>query len=258
MNKITILIENNKEFGDIAFLVDNPKFLEAIDRLRDKWGIKNLINIDQLGNWQNNLFKQRESKQGEQNQLKIVNVDDLSDCDLEAWKEKIERVMPNVDFECDVRDLRIQFDKPETFDKAITHAIMCGIIPDGVYKSTYYGIEATTTPLRLQDRTARIAIYITPQSTDEEVSKVVGETRKVFFKTKMWGIYPFFSLRNKDQVTNIKRDRGWYWRNLGGESYMQIAIADNLKRKSDKYWIQDYAEKVRKALKRYSDALSAT
>lgn len=210
MNKVTILIEDNKEFGDVAFLVDKPEVLNTIEILRKKWGITKTNNLNQFNSWKNNLFEQRSLKQGEQDRLTRENIDDLSDCDLEVWKEKIERVMPDVDFECDVRDLRITFNRPETFDKAISYAIVCGIIPDGVYKSTYFAVEAPTTPLRLQDRTSRIAIYVTPQSKEEDVIKALLEVKKKFFKEK-YMYFPFYSLYDKDEATKIKRDRAWYW-----------------------------------------------
>lgn len=259
MNKIDILIKDNKEFGDVAFLVDKPAFLKAIDRLRKKWGLQQLISKDKFREWKYKLIDQREDKQKEQEVLKKQPIDHLSDADLEFLKEQIERVMPDIDFECDVRDLRIEFNKPETFDDAIAYAIVCGVIPDGVYNSTYWATDLSIpTPIRLQDRTSRVAIYVTPQSQKEDVLRVFKEAKSRVFKPRGDGYNPFFSLYNKDEITNIKRDRDWYWRHLNGRSYKAIAIEDNKSRLKDRYWIEDYTEMVRKAVKRYQKALTAT
>lgn len=212
MNKIDILIKDNKEFGDVAFLVDKPTFLKAVERLRKKWGLDKLIALNKFKEWTNGLFYKRETKQKEQEILRSQPTDHLSDVDLEVFKEQIERVMPDVDFECDVRDLRIQFNRPETFDKAIAYAIVCGIIPDGVYKSTYWAHDfSTPAPIRLQDRTSRVAIYVTPQSQKQDVLEAFKEVREGVLKSRSDGYDPFFSLYDKDEVTNIKRDRDWYW-----------------------------------------------
>lgn len=285
MDKIEILIKNNKDFGDVAFLVDKSEFLEAISKLRSKWRIKNLLPLNKFVEWEQKLFDEREIKQAEQQKLAKQLPSNISDSELEWLQEKVARVMPDVDFECDVRDIRIRFNKPETFDKAISYAVVCGTIPDGIYKSTYWRVDPSASPpLRLQDRTIRIAIYVTPQSQNEEVLQALREIRTRVFKDRNDGYTPFFSLYNKDEISNIKRDRHWYWENLNGKSYQDIAISEN---KSKKYfekakdsmkkktlnnlsiekreeyrkhlnWIQDYSEAIRKAIKRYIRALSAT
>lgn len=259
MNKIDILIKDNKEFGDVAFLVDKPAFLKAVERLRKKWGLKHLISPDKFNDWKNGLFYKRETKQKEQEILKEQPMDHLSDADLEFLKEKIERIMPDIDFECDVRDLRIEFKKPETFDNSIAYAIVCGIIPDGVYKSTYWANDfSTLAPIRLQDRTSRVAIYLTPQSQKEDVLEAFKQLKEEVFNSRGDSYYPFFSLYNKDEVTNIKRDRNWYWKHLNGSSYKAIALKDNKDRFADHNWIEDYTEMVRKAIKRYQKVLTTT
>lgn len=259
MNKIDIQIKENKEFGDVAFLVDKPAFLKAVERLRKKWGLEQLILPDKFKEWKDELFYKRDSKRREQDILKKQPVDHLSDADLEVFKEHVERVMPDVDFECDIRDLRIEFNKPETFDKAIAYAIVCGIIPDGIYKSTYWANDLSIpAPIRLQDRTSRIAIYVTPQSQQKDVLEAFKQVREGVFKSRGDSYYPFFSLYDKDEITNIKRDRDLYWRKLQGSSYKVIALEDNKNRLKDPYWIEDYKEIVRKAIKRYQKVLTAT
>lgn len=283
MDKIDIQIKDNKEFGDVAFLVDKPAFLKVVERLRKKWGFKQLITPDKFNEWKYGLFDKREGKLKEQEVLRKLPYDHLSDADLDLWNEKIKRVMPDIDFECDVRDLRIEFKKPETFDQAIAYAIVCGVIPDGIYRSTYYEIEIPTIPERLQDRTTHVAIYVTPQSQQADVLKVLSEIKKRVFKGRGDGYDPFFSLYNKDEVTNIQRDRRWYWRNLQGQGPHDIAVSDNkgvkyyeaaknaindgnLDPSSKKYKIyynhmeriRTYIATIKQALKRYKKALRYT
>ena len=245
--KIDIKIKNNKDFGDIALLIDKPQFLEAIKMLREKWNIIAPLPLRKLKNFQGNLFD----------------------------KNKLQ------EFEIDIRDLRIKFNKPDTFDKVMSYSIICGVIPNGIYKSTYYGI-AGSPPSRLEDRTSRVAIFVTPQSQNDDVSEALREIRKNIFKNREDGYNVFFSIYSKDEVSNIKRDRRWYWKNLNGKSYRDIAIEENKARisyseakKAEKHikdfsdkktkeylsnlrYIDNYAETIRKALKRYRKALSAT
>lgn len=180
MDRIDIKIKNNKEFGDVAFLVDKPAFLDAIENLRKEWNIKHLLLSNKFKDWQQKLFDKGYKTQEE--------------------------------FEIDIRDLRIKLNKPETFDKVIAYAIVCGKIPDGVYKSTYWRVDPLVSPpSRLQSKTTRVAIYITPQSQHENVLKAFSEVKKRVFKARNDGYDPFFSLYNKDTAKNIKRDRDWYW-----------------------------------------------
>lgn len=245
MDRIDIAITEDRAFGDIAFLVDKPKFLESLYRLRNKWAIRELLPASKLKDWKQNLF---------------------------------DRSMENMtDFEIDIRDLRIRFNKPETFDNAIAYALVCGVIPNEVYKSTYSGIEPQVSPARLDDRTTRVAIYITPQSTEEDVLRVFKAIKKNYFKDKGDGYAPFFSLKHKRGESTIKRDRGLYWRNIGGESPLSIAVRDNKgvnfyskakkaikthphDKEYDKYLnaVEDYSKMVEQAIRRYKQALTYT
>lgn len=245
--KIEIIIKDNKDFGDVAFLVDKLQFLDAIKIFRGKWNIKAPLPLSELKNFQGNLFD----------------------------KNKLQ------DFEIDIRDLRIRFNRPDTFDNVISHSIICGVVPEGVYESTYYGI-ADSPPSRLEGRTSRVAIFVTPQSRTEDVLEALKDIKKNIFIKRDDGYNVFFSVYSKDEITNIKRDRGWHWENLNGKSYRDIAIEENkanisyseakkaekhIKDFSDKKtkeylsnlrYIDNYAETIRKALKRYRKALSAT
>lgn len=250
MDRIDIEIKDNKEFGDVAFLVDKHAFLNAIEDLRKKWNIKSLSPSNKFKDWQQKLFDKGYRKYEE--------------------------------FEIDIRDLRIRFNRPETFDEVISYALVCGEIPDEIYNSTYYEVESGVLPERLQSKTTRVAIYITPQSQQEDVLRAFSEVKKRIFKARNDGYDAFFSLYDKDEITNIKRDREWYWRNLEGESYKKIAIAEN---KGGKYfneakkaethtkdfsdaknkeylghlkYIESYEEKIRKAVKRFKETLSST
>lgn len=250
MNKIDIKIKDNKDYGDVAFLVDKSIFLTAIADIRKRWNIKYLLPVNKFKDWQQKLYDK---------DTKILE-----------------------DFEIDIRDLRIRFNKSETFDKVISYAVICGAIPEGIYKSTYWRVVLDTpTPLRLQDRTSRVAIFITPQSQLKQIKEAYRDIKKNYFKRDD-GYEAFFNTYNKDEVQNIKRDREWYWRNKNGESYLQIALKNTKlesafkeAQKADKHrgdysdsewrkyhncleYVEDYEDMVRKAIERYKKALLDT
>lgn len=246
MDRIDIKIKDNKEFGDVAFLVDKCAFLDAVENLRKKWNIKYLLPLNKFKDWQQNLYDESTKR-------------------LE-------------DFEVDVRDLRIRSNKPETFDKAIAYSVVCGIIPDGIYKSTYWSVDPLVSPpLRLQSRTSRVAIFVTPQSVEEEVMKALSEIKGKYFKNTKSGYDPFFILYHKRGESTIERDRDWYWRNLKGESPLQISVVANKgqkyrkdalraikihphKNEYDVYMrnIDSYKKMVEQATRRYKRALTYT
>lgn len=245
MDRIKVEITEDRAFGDIVFLVDRPEFLESLHRLRDKWGIKKPLPVSKLKGWKQSLF---------------------------------DRSMKNMtDFEVDIRDLRIRFNKPETFDNAIVYALVCAAIPNKAYKSTYSDIEPQVSPARLDDRTTRVAIYVTPQSREEDVLNVFKDVKKNYFKNHEDGYSPFFSLEHKRGELTIKRDREWYWRNINGESPLKIAVNDNKgvsfyskakkaikthphDKEYDTYLnvVEDYSKMVEQAIRRYKHALTYT
>jgi hypothetical protein len=250
MDRIEIKIKDNKDFGDVAFLVDKLAFLEVINFLRNKWKIKQLLTPNNYKDWEQKLY---------------------DEC-LESLEE----------FQIDVRDLRIKFNRPETFDNVIAHSIVCGSVPNGIYKSTYWQVVLDVpNPVKLQSKTSRVAIFITPQSQLEQVKKLYKEIKTKYFKSDdEYGA--FFNTYNKDEIPNIKRDRNWYWKNKIGESYFKIALKDTKKELAykeaqkaskhrgdylDKEWkkyndcleyVEHYSEMVRKAVERYKKALTYT
>lgn len=249
MNRIEIKIIDHKDFADVAFLVDKSHFLEAIEQLRQKWKVKQLLPLDKFKDWQQTLYDK-------------------------GFKEVDET-------EVDIRDLRIRFNRPENFDEVIVYAVVCGIIPDGIYHSTYWAVDPLVEPpSRLQSKTMRVVIYVTPQSQGKDITSAFREIKKNVFQKRNDGYDPFFSLYNIDTAGEVERDRNWYWRNEQGESHQDIAVKDmkikdsfikaqnaekHIKNYSDeevkKYlaclkYVDAYVEKVRKAIERYKKALS--
>lgn len=228
MDRIEILIADNKEFGDVAFLVDKQEFLETVEKLRKKWEIRKLLPVKKFVDWKQKLYEARVIKQKEYKTALNDFPDNLSDIQIEELQDKIGRIMPDVDFDCDARDVRIKFRRPDTFDKVIEYAIVCGIIPDGIYKSTYWEIDPSTSPpQRLQDQTLRVAIYVTPQTQDKDLSKVFKEIKTSSFKDNKDTYTLFYDLESKDVSGEVKRNREWYWINHLGcknrKGYNKIA-----------------------------------
>ena len=173
--KIDIQEKNVKYFGDIALLVDNEDFLKSIAQLRKRLKI-NIVSPTKFNDYLQELYE----------------------------KNKLQ------EFDDEIRDLRIKFKRPDTFDIVISYAVVCHLIPNRVYKSTYYGIADI--PLsKYNGKTSRIAIFVTPQSKNEDVLDNLKEIRRKIFKKRNDGYDVFFDLYNKKFSYEIKRDRYWFW-----------------------------------------------
>jgi hypothetical protein len=252
MEKIDIQITDDKEYIDIATLVDKQKFLVAVERLRKKWGLGQTIPPEGYLAWKEKLYKGRRARIGEQKQLiKKFSKNGYGAEDPDGYDEAIARVMPDLDFECDIRDLRLFFNRPETFDIAIAYAVVCGVVPDNKYTSTYHGATHGPGDMDLLEKRDRVAIFVTPQTRSTELKEVMDDIRANTFNRKGW-VIPRYSLDKQKATSNIKRDRRWYWKHLpkdgGGEgkSYMKIAKEEHLK--TDIYLLR---ESIIKQIRQY-------
>lgn len=70
--------------------------------------------------------------------------------------------------------------------------------------------------------------FTTKKELDELFDKNFEKYKKKMFELvpdSLWS--PLYKeLKNPKNIVNIKRDRQWYWRNLNGESYAQIALSE--------------------------------
>ncbi len=98
---------------------------------------------------------------------------------------------------------------------------------------------------------------ITPlEATEKEISETFNELKELVKKTASSN-NPL-TQQSSDTVSNIERDRVWYWKNQpkkkggNGKSYYTIALEEKRQNKDRAY---QYADTVRKAIKQYQQKL---
>ncbi len=107
ITKIDILTLNKKHATDIAMLVDQHKFLQEIQRLRQKWKISKLYPVSNI---------------------------------YEPPTEKLHLKGKEKQFNHDIETVLKKFHRGKNFKNIVEYALINGIIPDGVYLSCYFDV----------------------------------------------------------------------------------------------------------------------
>lgn len=198
MKPITIEIKDNWVFGEVAFLVDRDNFLKDVGKVRKELGIAKLMTLSEMINW---LRKER--------------------------KELDEGLLSRRQSYAIANELRKKHRRSPTFFHPIMSAIFCGVVTEDDFPSIPFCrlIYPKMLPIDVYTLSGgfepRIAIIISPETKlDEviqvfrtEVPKVVEKYKKDVLKSKRPPL---------DTISNIRRDRGWYWLKKKGLSYEDI------------------------------------
>ncbi len=219
---VRIKIKNKKKYCDIAFLVDRKDFLKEVTRLRQKWQITRLIKPKQEFEWASRMVKK-----GQYDSF---------------WK--------------DVAPIRNHFRLTANFDRAIYMAIISGYIDDKIYETAYW--RPVDNDMDVGTPT-RFAIYITADTTKKELEAAFREFKtqvKTIRKIRPFDrVYLSYGDAPPDTISNIKRDRKWYWKKKQEKTHLQIATEDKERGGIDP---EKYKETVRKAVKQYEKRLQAS
>ncbi|MCL5125316.1 MAG: hypothetical protein M1511_12615 [Deltaproteobacteria bacterium] len=237
---IQIDIADNRAFTQLAFFVDAPGFLDEIVKIRAKYKI----------NPQFDLSKSSEDE------LQLIR---------------------NTEFERDISEVRRKYNFPEMFDSVVRDAVLYNRITKfkTAYAKTFvYPVNSVHNNHVDFHQDEYMAIIVTPQSTEKDIKEAFADCRSDLFLSQTWKS-PVYQAIDTDTVSNIKRDRDWYWRYKNGEHQHEIAVADNKgasyytkvkmamkyagnlseaqRMNNERYlnYVQDYTETVRKAIKRY-------
>lgn len=237
MKPIEIDIEDDRLYCDVALLVDCSGFIKDLQKLRDKWGIKELIPLGKFTGWIDGLQRRPTLKR------QIVATEDK-----EEYEEEMARQRPYIDFECNIRDLRIKHKRTDNFDNAIMYALVCGAVPNEVYKTAYSQGTGPFIPWRLRGETERVAIFITPQTTNDDLTNEWRKARKFFFKPKNDYLREIDIYKTGKE--EVRKHRSWYWSWLNGKSIKYIADEEEKKTKGN-----TFTETVRKGIDRYKEAV---
>lgn len=222
-SKLTeIKVADNARYGRVAFLVDRDDFIADIKKLRQKWGIYELIPYGELYKWQDDKFKVSEKQKiwygkswKEFQQKWKVSLGDPVPIEATGDWKKVHRSLPFWDLYFDVEEVLKKFNKTSDYHWVIRRVLICGEVHD-----EDFGVVNLDTKLSVNVFTGLSAeqaafIKITPETTLNEVKSVFSNYRR--------------GLISKDTVSNVKRDRNWYWLHLGGLSYKEVVDRELVK-----------------------------
>lgn len=163
----------------------------------------------------------------------------------------------------DITFLALKYFRPASFESVMLAAVLYGKVTLKDYKpvkfknynpENWYKYSPGITMTIILDQ------FTTKKELIDLFDKKFEVYKEKLFKkvpNKLWG--PIYKeLKKSTNMTNIARDRKWYWRNKNGESYAQIALSELNKEdraKQLKYGnsLTDVAgvEQVKKAIQRY-------
>lgn len=207
-----INIESDKRFGEVAFLVDRDDFIADVKKIRKKLGINKLLSRQEAEKLWN---KQHPVPAG-------------SKTIYPFWKNSA--IEKELEIDKDVKKLLKKYKKSWDFYNVIKYSISCGCVEDIDYadrpriqgefliyggeenKPCYYALplprdkielfKNINTDIKLDETEA--AIIVNPETKIEDLAACFRLLKKDVEKN-----YPCW--KTPDTISNIKRDRDWYW-----------------------------------------------
>ena len=252
---IEIDIDDLKSYCDIAFLVDKDDFLQDVIKARKEWGI--IKTFKSLNDWYNELKLNRcgvpatkdiPLPHGEVGLKEIEKRKGL----IHMYQDNLQKfIRLTGKFDLLSQSLRKKYMRTPNFDLVIKQAISCGRVE--AYQNTYATFEypEPITSIKNPFNEPRIAIIVTPNTRKEDVIKVFDE-QVAQYQDEYFVNHPTAKVLMSDTISNIKRDRKWFWEKKQGKTYLQVAMEDTSRIGID---AEDYAETVRKAIKQYEKRL---
>lgn len=230
---IEIMIEDVKQFALVAFLVDRDDFINDVINIRKELKITSVPYIfpefpyEEANNVVDYYYKG------------VCTICDASECFKEIsaenhiWFSSLDRTLATALIFTE--SLVKKYGKGRLYLPIILASILTGTVQSADFSSThiltidrkvaqqildeFYGNETITT------------IQVNRESTWSEVEDTFRSIQKYHFGTKKAddndGLMQFFSDtiphdKLPDTVSNIKRDRKWYWQHTNGMSYGEI------------------------------------
>lgn len=218
--RIDIQTDNDIYYQEFALLLDKPEFLNLLPILRQTYFVTNLFPLkdfdDELDYYErNHFFKNTKVKIDLSKYKKVAEIKD-SFPDLEDFIQSA-NVLPEVlDAECDL--ICYEFNRPPYFLDPIKQALFCGAVNDKYFKPT----QARTVDFSVMGAwptLERIAIFVSPTSTYEDVKEEFRKARKLMKTDKRLSYYK----PRTDTAPNIRKYRHWYWQHLSGKRYKTIS-----------------------------------
>lgn len=258
--KITISCKNKLAYQDCAYLVDKPDFLLSLADIRNKYNIKNFIPINKFQDWWLDKISEDLNEYGTKRKM-LDEAEKLfaTSTGKPSNDEEIFNSQPyTTRFDWETRLLTRRYQRPSYFHLVIKHAIVCNQVDDSSWEPTFADVRPWELPTD-EYLMPEVVIVLSPMTTITDIEKAFKDAQKLFTKNKH---LRYFSEVRNTPADEIFRDREWYWENISGNSYVDIALSITSKQIKDAYLTGSYGrdyipelEKVRQAMKRYKKLL---
>lgn len=220
--KIEIQTDNNTNFLELAILLDKPKFLQLLPKLKKDYGIKKSID---LKNYYRKTDSFKDSKKAKlnfskyQNSKKLIEYAKKNNTGYEDIEDEMD-LFQLLDTEANL--ICYIFNRPPYFSEPIKQAILCNAVNDDCFKTTSVEIVEHDTVLSTTGsfQLPQVAILISPTSTDIKIEDAVYSARKLFKTDKRLSYYK----PRTDKVDKIRNYRKWYWQWQAKMSLNQIVV----------------------------------
>lgn len=221
---IVIRIKDKKRFGDVAFLVDREDFIVDIMRLRKKWRLSDkLLRLTDKRNWSTFPWKLPDKKTYKSYKKKLPLIEkkifDMNYMDKLGIKERedllkeyeeLVRCIPSENFSWDIRELRKKYKKPPNFDRIIAKSLLYGIVLDSDYITVELKIVKPELDYIPYFKEPELNLIFYPLAKLEEIQAKYKEGAQELIK-EYEKYYIGGKVLDSDTVSNIYRDRKWYW-----------------------------------------------
>lgn len=153
IDKIDIQISNKKHATDVAMLVDKLEFLQEVNKLREKWKIKQLHKLSLP--------------------YEILNIDNV----ISKGVTRSEEAQKNQKrFYRDIENILRTFSRGKNFVPIVAYAVATGTVPEGIYKSCYFDLVT----LNEQEDPAKqekyqYVIVLSPRTEQQELIEAYKE-----------------------------------------------------------------------------------
>lgn len=245
--RVEIDIEDNRAYTQVAFLVDRADFLEDLKQLRDRFKIRVPFNFTHVNSFQDHFaevlgFDPNTIRDLErQERLATKSIIDLNDVNFESQLLQYEHANKAVnkqlrakgkkvsqletDFDNSLKEVRRKYRYPPMFDIVVSHSVLYGKVSSfKTAEAEFLEIPSSPTPESidiLRPRDPYMVIVVTPYSSEKDIKeafkKCCTDIRNIVERK-----YPVYQSISTDTLTNIKRDRDWYWAKYNHMSYEDI------------------------------------
>ena len=219
MKPVAIEITDNWRYCLFAWLVDRDDFLKDIQSARKKLGVnEKLVDYKSAKDW----FRAEFEKERKKNPIRKIP---------EPLTEGSRYVFPKTESEKITTKLLKKYHRSPLYFEAVRYAIITGRVTDKEFARTAFcqvlppdyqmiDLEHGITNLVGHDQPV-MAIVIAPETKREEIEKVFRE-EVPYLRTEYIASYLKGGTMPPDIISNIQRDRKWYWLKKSGMSYNDV------------------------------------